>query len=159
MHISRAAAVLLASIPLLAGCANGADDPAPTGSASSADASASSPGTSGPTARSSADSTAPAVGLVLRTASGTTTTLELTDVYCSGTPGDLHHLIGKTDHRPPLVEVTPGEFAMVKLGDDRPYTSSAPSGITVEQDGVTFAGTTLGDATLEGTVTCTQWEG
>ncbi len=92
------------------------------------------------------------------TTSSETITLDLTDVYCSGQPGQLHHLIGKTNHQLPLVEVTPGEFAMVKIGQGRPFKSPDPHGVTVIEDGITFADTSLGDATLNGTVTCTTWE-
>lgn len=47
---------------------------------------------------------------------------------------------------------------MVELGHGRPYKSSAPTGVSVEKDGITFADTKLGNATLEGTVTCTRWQ-
>src|SRR5699024_2727848 len=43
------------------------------------------------------------------------------DVYCKVGGGELRHLIAKTNSRPPLLEVTPGEFAMLKL-----HKSGAP---------------------------------
>lgn len=48
------------------------------------------------------------------TASGEEITF--TDVYCKVSDGQLRHLIAKTNNRPPLLEVTPGEFAMLKVG-------------------------------------------
>lgn len=42
--------------------------------------------------------------------------LTFTEVYCKVSDGKLRHLIAKTNHRPPLLEVTPNEFAMLKMG-------------------------------------------
>jgi ABC-type Fe3+-hydroxamate transport system substrate-binding protein len=87
-----------------------------------------------------------------------TVTIEPTDVYCSGKPGKLHHIIGKTDNELPLVKAEGTDFVMVKVGQGRPYKANNPSGVTVDDKSVTFDGTELGSATLDGTMTCTDWE-
>jgi hypothetical protein len=157
MRTTRLLPVLATALLALAGCANGADDPAPAGSTPAGGAAEDAPGTEDTgSPRTKAPGKNPA-SLELGTPSGTTP-ITPTEVYCSGTPGHLRHLIGKTDHQPPLVEVSPDGFAMVKLGHGRPYKSSAPAGITVGKDSITFADTRLGEATLKGTVTCTRWK-
>src|SRR5690625_2139706 len=53
-----------------------------------------------------------------------------TDVYCKVGGGELRHLIAKTNNRPPLLEVTPGEFAMLTLHKSgAPEKTSTPDGI------------------------------
>lgn len=83
-----------------------------------------------------------------------------TGVYCNGQPGSLRHLIAKTNNQLPLVEVTPGQFAMVKLEQrGAPEKTTNLAGITVGHDSITFSGTTIGQITLDGTLTCTKFEG
>lgn len=110
-----------------------------------------------PTTRPEDDGSAETAPLKLTTPSGTTT-LALTDVHCSGQPGHLHHIIGKTNHQLPLVELTPDEFAMVKVGQGRPFKTTDPAGVTIDNDGVTVADAAIGGATLNGAMTCTTWE-
>ncbi|MCU4298388.1 hypothetical protein D3I60_15130 [Brevibacterium permense] len=86
-----------------------------------------------------------------------TVTIEPTDVYCSGEPGKLHHIIGKTDNELPLVKTEGTDFVMVKVGQGRPYKTNNPKGIAIGDESVTFDGTELGSATLDGTMTCTDW--
>lgn len=87
-----------------------------------------------------------------------TITIEPTDVYCSGEPGSLHHIIGKTNNELPLVKAEGTDFVMVKVGQGRPYKANNPSGVDVGDESVTFDGTEVGSATLDGTMTCTDWE-
>lgn len=89
---------------------------------------------------------------------GKTVTIEPTDVYCSGKPGSLQHIIGKTDDELPLVKAEGTDFVMVKVGEGRPYKTNSPKGVNVGDESVTFDGTELGSATLDGTMTCTDWE-
>lgn len=92
------------------------------------------------------------------TVNGEKTALEPTDVYCSGNPGNIHHIIGKTNNGLPLIEADGEHFAMVKTGHRRPYKAESPSGVDYGKDRVTFSGTSLGQATLDGTMVCTEWE-
>lgn len=92
------------------------------------------------------------------TVGGDDTTIEPTDVYCSGSEGNIHHIIGKTNDGLPLVKAEDTHFAMVKTGHQRPYKAESPSGIDYGKDRVTFDDTSLGSATLNGTMTCTEWE-
>ena len=83
-----------------------------------------------------------------------------TDVYCKVGGGELRHLIAKTNNQPPLLEVTPGEFAMLKLEKkDAPEKNTSPSGIEYRTDGVVFSEATIGSATLNGLLECTETEG
>ena len=83
-----------------------------------------------------------------------------TDVYCKVGGGELRHLIAKTNNRPPLLEVTPGEFAMLKLQKSgAPEKTSSPDGIEYRADGVIFTDAKIGDATLNGALECTEVEG
>lgn len=83
-----------------------------------------------------------------------------TDVYCKVGGGELRHLIAKTNNQPPLLEVTSGEFAMLKLEQrGAPEKNSNPSRIEYHADGVVFSDATIGDATLDGALQCTETEG
>ena len=82
-----------------------------------------------------------------------------TDVYCKVGGGELRHLIAKTDDRPQLLEVTPGEFAMLKLQKKgAPEKNTDPSGIEYRIDGVVFTDAAIGNATLNGALECTEVE-
>ncbi|MFG7946218.1 hypothetical protein [Streptomyces cacaoi] len=163
MRTIRFVPVLAAAFLVLTGCANSENESEkPAGSPADASSGAATPARKpsqppSPSRSTGGTHSAAPTRLKLTTPSGSTA-LAPTDVYCSGEPGELRHLIGRTNHRTPLVKVVPGEFAMVELGHGRPYKSSAPTGVSVEKDGITFAGTKLGNATLEGTVTCTRWQ-
>ena len=89
---------------------------------------------------------------------GKTVTIEPTDVYCSGEPGSLRHIIGKTNNELPLVKAEGSDFVMVKIGQGKPYKTDQPSGVDFGDESVTFDGTEVGSATLDGTMTCTDWE-
>lgn len=93
------------------------------------------------------------------TVGGTDTVITPDQVYCSGEKGKLRHIIGKTNNQPPLVEATPGEFAMVKLDQkSAPYKAEKPAGITFGDKSATFDATVLGDATVNGSLVCSVWE-
>ncbi|HCG55532.1 MULTISPECIES: hypothetical protein [Brevibacterium] len=79
-------------------------------------------------------------------------------MYCSGEPGNIHHIIGKTNNQPPLVKAEKSDFAMVKTGHGKPFKANQPKGVSYTDDGVSFDETALGSAVLNGTMTCTQWE-
>lgn len=87
-----------------------------------------------------------------------TVTIEPTAVYCSGKPGSLHHIIGKTNDELPLVKAEGTDFVMAKVGQGRPFTANSPTGVDIGDESVTFEGTELGSAVLDGTMTCTDWE-
>src|SRR5690625_7737553 len=57
----------------------------------------------------------------------------------------------------PVVKVTPGEFAMVKLHDrGEPEKSSSTEDITAEDGTISFDQASIGDAVVDGTVECLQ---
>ena len=79
-------------------------------------------------------------------------------VRCNGEPGTIRNaVITMKNDELPLVKVTPGEFAMVKL-DQRgePEKSSSTKNITAEDGEIVFDSATIGSATVDGTVTCLQ---
>ncbi|GAA1936970.1 hypothetical protein GCM10009689_16770 [Brevibacterium antiquum] len=84
--------------------------------------------------------------------------IEPTDVYCSGEPGSIRHIIGKTNNEVPLIKVEKTEFVMVKTGHGRPYKSKGPNGIHYGENSVSFDGTEVGSAVLSGSMTCTKWQ-
>lgn len=84
--------------------------------------------------------------------------IEPTDVYCSGEPGSISHIIGKTNNELPLIKVEKTEFVMVKTGHGRPYKTNGPNGIHYGENSVSFDGTEVGSAVLSGSMTCTEWE-
>lgn len=85
-------------------------------------------------------------------------TIEPTDVYCSGSPGNIDHIIGKTNDELPLVKAEKTKFVMVKTGHGRPYKANGPNGIDYGDKSVSFDETKVGTAVLNGTMACTEWE-
>lgn len=81
-----------------------------------------------------------------------------TDVYCSGKPGRIRHIIGKTNQRPPLVEANGKRFVLVKVGSGKPFKAQSPTGVSYTKTAVTFTDVDLRGATLSGTMTCTVFE-
>src|SRR5699024_5053200 len=79
-------------------------------------------------------------------------------VRCNGEPGTIRNaVLTMEDDELPLVKVNPGEFAMVKLDNHgEPEKSSSTKGITAEDGEITFDDASIGDATVDGTVTCLQ---
>ena len=79
-------------------------------------------------------------------------------VNCSGEKGNIRHIIAKTNNQPPLVEATP-DFVWIKLDRSRAtYRSEDPIGMTFDDTSVTFLDVTMGDAVVNGTLVCTDWE-
>lgn len=147
-----------------AGCSGDSGAESGTSAGGTADESAASSGSGshdGPTSTTSSktdDTDSHDTDKLTLTISGDETTIEPTDVYCSGPEGNIHHIIGKTDDGLPLVKAEGTHFAMVKTGNQRPYKTESPSGIEYGKDRVTFEDTSLGSGTLSGTMTCTEWE-
>src|SRR5699024_8960803 len=50
-----------------------------------------------------------------------TITIHPPAVYCAGEPGNLRHIIGKSNNEPPLVKAEGSDFVMVKIGQGKPY--------------------------------------
>ena len=79
-------------------------------------------------------------------------------VRCNGEPGTIRNVVitMKNDELP-LVKVTPGEFAMVKVQQRGEPEKSSPTTDIVAEDGtVTFDSASIGDAVVDGSVTCLQ---
>src|SRR5699024_11505825 len=83
-----------------------------------------------------------------------------TDVYCSGSPGNIEHIIGKVNNQIPLIKVAGNsEFAMVKLQQQGPpEKANNPSNITFGQESVTFKGTELEIGRASGRERGESWE-
>src|SRR5699024_7547568 len=87
-----------------------------------------------------------------------TVTIGPPDASCAGERGRLRHIIGKTNTELRLVKAGGSDFVMVKSGEGKPYKADQPSGVDFGDESVTFDGTEVGSATLDGTMTCTDWE-
>ena len=97
-------------------------------------------------------------GTLTITLNGEETSFTPEIVRCEGEPGTLRNavLTMKGDELP-LVKVTPGEFALVKLQQrGEPEKTSAPQDITAEDGRIVFDDATIGGATVDGTVECLQ---
>lgn len=103
---------------------------------------------------------APESSSVTVTINGEETVVEPTNVYCSGSPGNIEHIIGKVNNQIPLIKVAgDSEFAMVKLHrQGPPEKAERPSNISFGDEWVAFDDATIGSATVNGTMVCTQWE-
>src|SRR5699024_3279574 len=79
-------------------------------------------------------------------------------VRCNGEPGTIRNaVLTMKDDELPLIKVTPGEFAMVKLDNHgEPEKTSSLKGITAEDGQITFAAASIAAATGDGTVKCAQ---
>ncbi|ASK65911.1 hypothetical protein CFK39_08800 [Brachybacterium avium] len=99
-------------------------------------------------------------GTLTITLDGEETTFTPDIVRCSGEPGTIRNVIIKMEEDElPLVKVTPGEFAMVKLGNQgEPEKSSSTKNITAEDETVSFDDAKIGDAVVDGTLPCLQVE-
>ena len=97
-------------------------------------------------------------GTLTITLNGEETSFTPEIVRCEGEPGTLRNavLTMKGDELP-LVKVTPGEFALVKLQQrGEPEKTSSPQDITAEDGRIVFDDATIGGATVDGTVECLQ---
>ena len=106
----------------------------------------------------SADAAGQEDGTVTITLNGEDTSFTPEIVRCNGEPGTIRNaVLTMEDDELPLVKVNPGEFAMVKLDNHgEPEKSSSTKGITAEDGEITFDDASIGDATVDGTVTCLQ---
>jgi len=167
MRFRWISAVALAGLVVLSGCSSAASDDSEqprtedtqSQSPQGAEDASTEPAPTGPAPTEDSESTDGSAEAKLTLDTGEqTVTIEPTDVYCSGEVGALQHIIGKTNDELPLVEAEGNHFVMVKVGQGRPYKADDPNGVVIGDDSVTFDGTRLGSATLEGTMTCTAWE-
>ena len=97
-------------------------------------------------------------GTVTITLNGEETSFTPAIVRCNGEPGTIRNaVLTMKDDELPLIKVTPGEFAMVKLDNHgEPEKTSSLKGITAEDGEITFDDASIGGATVDGTVTCLQ---
>lgn len=97
-------------------------------------------------------------GTLTITMGGEETTFTPEIVRCNGEPGTIRNVvITMKEDELPLVKVTPGEFALVKLDHQgEPEKTSSPEGIIAEDGTVSFDSAKIGDAVVDGTVTCLQ---
>lgn len=99
----------------------------------------------------------PAPGTLEIAVDGETTEFTPALVRCDGEPGTIRHLeLRESEGEFPLVEVVPGEFAMVKLvprGEPEKNESST-DGIAAEDGTVMFTDAQIGDAVVNGTIEC-----
>lgn len=104
------------------------------------------------------DATGQEAGSLRITLDGEDTVLTPEIVRCNGEPGTIRNaVITMKDDELPLVKITPGEFAMVKLDNHgEPEKSSSTTDITAEDGQITFDGAEIGGATVDGTVDCLQ---
>jgi len=78
-------------------------------------------------------------------------------VRCNGEPGTIRNVVITMREDLPLVKVTPGEFAMVKLDNQgEPEKSGSTEDITAEDGTISFDEAGIGDAVVDGTVECLQ---
>jgi hypothetical protein len=113
---------------------------------------------SAPSEQESDDAAGQEVGALTITLDGEETAFSPEIVRCNGEPGTIRNVVmTMEDDELPLIEVTLGDFAMVKL-DHRgePERTSSPKDITAEGEQVSFDNATIGGATVDGTVTCLQ---
>lgn len=78
-------------------------------------------------------------------------------VRCNGEPGTIRNVVITTREDLPLLKITPGEFAMLRLHEQGPpEESDSTDGITAEDSTVRFDEASIGDAVVDGTVECLQ---
>ncbi len=171
---STTCTALIAAV-VLAGCGATGDTSASTASNPSGTASAPSTSTTMSTTtpeaarQSSATSTSSTSGPVEASTSaasalvfevgGKKLNITPTEVYCAGQPGTISHIVGKTNQRPPLVEADGKRLVMVKVGNDRPFKTLSPTGVSYTRTAVSFDQVDVGGGVLTGTMTCTSFEG
>lgn len=84
--------------------------------------------------------------------------ITFTDVYCSGSSGDIQNMIGKVNNQPPLLKVSGSDHVMLKMGQEQPYTAQVSDGLTLEDESVTFDEVSVSGAVIDGTMECTSWD-
>lgn len=106
-----------------------------------------------------AEPSTPAVSKLAFMVGGKKQDVTPTEVYCSGKPGTIAHIIGKSNQRPPLVEVDQKRFVLVKVGNGKPFTTQSAAGVSYTRTAVTFDRVDVGGGVLNGTMACTTFEG
>ena len=104
-----------------------------------------------------ADSADEAAGTLQIALDGQDTEFTPEIVRCNGEPGTIRNVVITMREDLPVVKVTPGEFAMVKLHDrGEPEKSSSTEDITAEDGTISFDQASIGGAVVDGTVECLQ---
>src|SRR5699024_8399070 len=106
----------------------------------------------------SADAAGQEDGTVTITLNGEDTSFTPELVRCNGEPGTIRNAVPTmADDEHPLRQANPGEVAMVRLDHHgEPAQPSSTKGSTAEDGEITFDDASIGDATVDGTVTCLQ---
>lgn len=155
---ARTATALAALVLSLAACTGADQDPAPSSDGGGAEASdSSSEAPQGPSDQGAAQP-GHETGTLTLTHDGEETSFTPEVVRCEGEPGTIRHVTLTMDGEElPLVEVTPDEFAMVKLErEGPPEKSSSTEGIAAEDGSVAFDAAEIGDVVVHGTVNCPE---
>lgn len=91
------------------------------------------------------------------TIDGSTERLTFSDVYCSGPSGEIKQVTAKVDNELPLLEVVPEQGrVMLKMGEERPHETNDADGVEQGDESITLSSVSVGDAEVEGTLTCTE---
>jgi hypothetical protein len=157
-HSVRTAAALAALVLSLAACTGSEQDPAPSSDGGGAGTSDSAPAAPQGPSDEGAAQPGHETGTLTITHDGEETAFAPEVVRCEGESGTIHHVtLTMEGDELPLIEVTPGEFAMVKLErEGAPEKSTSAAGITAEDGAVTFDAAEIGDAVVHGTVNCAE---
>lgn len=100
---------------------------------------------------------APASGSLRISLEGEDTEFTPEIVRCTGEPGTIRDVVITMREDLPLLKVTPGEFAMLKLHQQGPpEESDSTDGITAEDGTIRFDEVSIGGAVVDGTVECLQ---
>ncbi|WP_062946733.1 hypothetical protein [Brachybacterium sp. sponge] len=155
---ARTATALAALVLSLAACTGTEQEPAPSSDGGGAETSDSAPEASEAPSAEGGAQPGHETGTLTITHDGEETAFTPEVVRCEGEPGTIRHLTLKMEgDELPLVEVTPGEFAMVKLErEGAPEKSTSTAGITAEDGAVEFDAAEIGDVVVHGTVNCPE---
>lgn len=155
---ARTATLFAALVLSLAACTGGEQDPSPSSDGGGAEASDSAPEASDAPSAEGGAQPGSRTGTLTITHDGEETAFTPDIVRCEGEPGTIRHVsLAMEGEELPLVEVTPGEFAMVKLErEGAPEKSTSTAGITAQDGSVAFDAAEIGDAVVHGTVNCAE---
>lgn len=150
---ARTATLFAALVLSVAACSGTEQDPSAGSDAGGAD-----PVTEAPQGPSDQGAAQPGdrTGTLTITQSGEKSEFTPEVVRCKGESGTIRHVtLAMEGDGLPRVEVTPGEFAMVKLErEGAPVKSTSTDGITAQDGAVAFDAAEIGDAVVHGTVDC-----
>ena len=152
---ARTATLFAALVLSVAACSGTEQDPSAGSDAGGAD-----PATEAPQGPSDQGAAQPGhrTGTLTLTQDGEKSEFTPEVVRCEGEPGTIRRVTLAMDgDELPLVEVTPDEFAMVKLErEGPPEKSSSTEGIAAEDGSVAFDAAEIGDVVVHGTVNCPE---